>query len=279
MKNSILLWILAFIITLASAIYQRMTGPTYPLSGEVSLSGETIKYKLLRSQGGESDCEVSIAVPDSSYQASLYWKRFKTDDEWTIASMEYDEGKLTAYLPNQPPAGKLEYYIELSNQDEQIKIPEGTNVVIRFKGDVPVSLLIPHVIAMFGTMLLSTRTGLEFFKKEGKVKKLTYWTLGFLLIGGFILGPWVQLYAFGAWWTGFPLGTDLTDNKTLIALIAWLVALFMYKRSGNPKAWALGASIVTLIIFLIPHSLLGSELDYSQMDNQNIEQVQSGQGD
>ena len=266
MKNSILLWILAFIITLASAVYQRLTGPTYPMRGTVQINGEVIDYNLLRSHGGETDCQISLSVPDSSYHAQLYWKRYKTDDEWTVTHMSYEQGELTGTLPNQPPAGKLEYFVQLSFNNTTETLPGEENIVIRFKGDVPMYILIPHIITMFGAMLLSARTGLEFFRKKGNVKKLTYWTIGLILVGGFILGPAVQLYAFGAWWTGFPFGTDLTDNKTLIALIAWLVAVFMYKRTKKSAAWALGASIITLIIFLIPHSMFGSELDYSKHD-------------
>jgi cytochrome bd-type quinol oxidase subunit 2 len=153
-----------------------------------------------------------------------------------------------------------------------MKLPPDQNVVIRFKGDVPIFILIPHIIAMFGAMLLSTRTGLEFFKKEPELKKLTYWTIGFLFIGGFILGPLVQEYAFGALWTGFPFGHDLTDNKTLIAMLGWLGALFMYRKSREPKRWALFAALLLLIVYMIPHSLLGSELDYSKQET--IEKVE-----
>jgi len=268
MKRTILLWVIAVVITLVSAIYQRMTGPTYPLSGEVKINEKTINYKLIRSQGGEEDAIIKIATHDDSIEGILYWKRFKTDDEFIAVPMDYENGELIASLPNQPKAGKLEYYVELNN----VKIPAEQNVVIRFKGDVPIWILIPHVIAMFGAMLLSTRTGLEIFRKEkDNLLKLTYWTLGFLLIGGFLLGPAVQLYAFDAWWTGFPFGMDLTDNKTLIALIVWLTALFMYKKSSRPRVWALGASIVMLIVFLIPHSMFGSELNYNKLDKQQAE--------
>ena len=210
-------------------------------------------------------------MPDNDFEAKLYWKRFKTADDWTIVSMRHNNEDLKAFLPNQPPAGKLEYFVEISNQGKIEKIPHGDNVVVRFKGDVPMIILIPHIIIMFAAMLLAARTGLEFFRREDNLKKLLYWTISLLLLGGFILGPAVQLYAFGAWWTGFPFGTDLTDNKTLIALIAWLIALFMYKKSKKPKAWALAASIVMLIVYLIPHSLLGSELDYNKIDKQKTE--------
>lgn len=272
MKKTILLWVIAVVITISSGIYQRMTGPTYPLSGKVTINEKTINYKLIRTFGGTENAPVEIEIDDATISGTLYWKRFKTNDEFIPVPMERVEEKLIAELPNQPPAGKLEYYVELNDE----KIPAKKNVVIRFKGDVPTWLLIPHVIGMFAAMLLATRTGLEFFRKgKDNLLKLTYWTLGLLLLGGFVLGPAVQLYAFGAWWTGFPFGTDLTDNKTLVALIAWLIAFFMYKKSNRPKTWALGAAIVMLIVYLIPHSLLGSELDYNKLDEQQIEMQSS----
>ena len=72
----------------------------------------------------------------------------------------------------------------------------------------------------------------------------------------------MQKYAFGKFWTGFPLGFDLTDNKTLIALVVWLIALLGNLKKERPSL-ALGAAIVMLVVYAIPHSLFGSELDYS----------------
>jgi hypothetical protein len=76
----------------------------------------------------------------------------------------------------------------------------------------------------------------------------------------------VQKFAFGALWTGFPFGYDLTDNKTLIAFIGWIIAIIAGRNGRPARGWVLAAAILLLIIFLIPHSLLGSELDYSEMD-------------
>lgn len=266
MGKLILIWIAAFIITAATAVYQRTTGPTYPVTGEAKLPDSNLQYKFYRSHGGDNNHTVSINLPDSLLSAKLFWKRYKTNDEWNSEIMVRNGDTLSAELPHQPPAGKLLYYIEIDHSKGKINVPE-ENVIIRFKGDVPVWILIPHVIAMFGAMLLSTRTGLEIFRKNPDVKKLTIWTIGFLLVGGFILGPLVQYYAFGAFWTGFPFGTDLTDNKTLIGLIVWVIAYFMYKRTNRPEMYALAAAVVLLIVFLIPHSAMGSELDYSKMEN------------
>jgi len=170
--------------------------------------------------------------------------------------MTYKGGILSAELPHQAPAGKLEYKITLQGYKREIVIPEDKPVVIRFKGEVPLIILIPHVIAMFGAMLLSTRTGLECFNKEPNLKKFTFWALGFLVVGGMIIGPLAVFYAFGTWWTGFPLGSDLTDNKTLVALIGWIIAAIALYKSRTPQAWVLFASVLLILAYLIPHSLV-----------------------
>ena len=79
-------------------------------------------------------------------------------------------------------------------------------------------------------------------------------------MGGLILGPIVQKYAFNEWWAGIPFGWDLTDNKTLIAILVWLMALEMLRKKSS-AFWVVVASIVTMVIFAIPHSMFGSQLD------------------
>lgn len=268
MKKSVLLWIIAFVLTVLTAAYQRMTGPTYPISSEVKIENKIIKYSLDRSHGGVDDHLIKIKTDDPEIKGIILWKRFKTSDEWTKDSLMFQSGYLTALLPHQPPAGKLIYKISLSKNDNTIPLNDGLPVVIRFKGDVPVYIIIPHVIFIFLAMLFSTRTGLEFFIKEPNYKKLVYWTFGLLILGGMIFGPIMQKYAFGAYWTGVPFGIDLTDNKTLIAVIGWIIALIAMKKSTNPKRWIIFAAILMFVVYLIPHSVLGSELDYDELDKQ-----------
>jgi len=264
MKKSVLFWLLALAITLAAAYYQRSTGPTYPIENKFTFYGKNFSYKFDRSHGGDSDHPVSVEVQDHIINGTLKWKRFKTNDEWNFIRMQNEDGKLLAYLPNQPPAGKLEYQVILSAVESEKIIP-AKPVVIRFKGDVPPLVLIPHIIFIFAAMFLSNRTALECFVEKPKLKKYTVWTFILLLLGGMILGPIVQKYAFGEYWTGFPFGHDLTDNKTLIAFIGWIAALIAVFKSEKPKWYILIAAIIMFIIFIIPHSLFGSELDYSKL--------------
>ncbi|MDI6767094.1 MAG: hypothetical protein QME52_09760 [Bacteroidota bacterium] len=271
MKQSLLFWLLAFLITAGTLVYQRVTGPTYPLSDKVMLNGKEISYILNRTHPGETNHSVKIETNDEAVTGYLLWKRHKTADEWKEELMLYNDGVLTAELPHQPPAGKLNYQIILNSGNDSITIPENKPVVIRFRGDVPSVVLIIHILAMFIGLLLSTRAGFECLRKEPKLKQITIWTIIVTAVGGLILGPIMQWYAFGAFWTGFPFGIDLTDNKTALALLFWIIAAIALRRSKIPERWVLAAAIITLIVYLIPHSVLGSELDYSKEQQQTIQ--------
>ena len=85
-------------------------------------------------------------------------------------------------------------------------------------------------------------------------------TLLLLVAGGFIFGPIVQKYSFGQFWTGWPLGEDLTDNKVLFALIPFVITWFL--RNKSYSRWlAIASALIMLAVYLIPHSMNGSELD------------------
>ncbi len=264
-RHKWLLWILAVIITLSSAAYQRLTGPTYPVRGKVTVGDTGISFKLLRSETVGKDAAVQIAIADTSITGLVRYKRYKSRDLWTSQQMIHEEGYLTARLPEQPPAGKLMYFVHLGKGNQEVSLTGESPVILRYKGAVPLEVLIPHVLIMFLAMLLSNRTALETLDAGGKIKRYIYWTIGLFFVGGFILGPAVQKYAFDALWTGFPFGFDLTDNKTLIGMLGWLWAWYVNRGNRRARGWVLFAAFLLLLVYLIPHSMMGSEIDYTRV--------------
>jgi hypothetical protein len=264
--KKIVFWLIAVLITASAAIYQRLTGPSYPLKGKAMINDSEIAYRLERSYENKKDYEIAIKVDSDEIEGLLICKRHKTDDPWTRVSFVRRGYFLVASLPKQPPAGKLEYKVILSSRGKEISLSGENPVIIRFKGPVPPAILITHIIIMFLAMLLSTRAGIAALDPKSNPRKFALWAAGLLIVGGLILGPLVQKFTFGELWTGFPLSHDLTDNKTLIAIIGWIAAVIA-GRGGKPaRWWVLGASILLLVVYLIPHSLLGSEFDYSKMN-------------
>lgn len=253
-------WLLAVAITFIAIVYQRTTGPTYDKRVKTSIDGKEFDFKLVRSHGGEEDCKINLVIPDESIAGNLEYRKYPTSDNWTKVEMNREADNLSAYLPQLPPAGKYEYKIVLEKDGRQYPLNDGIPVVIRFKGDVPAAVLIPHIFFMFFAMLLSNLAGIMGVFKYKKFRFYTNITLIALFIGGMILGPWVQWYAFGEAWAGVPFAWDLTDNKTLLAFIFWLLAFFMNRKKERP-VYTVIASIVMLAVYSIPHSMFGSELN------------------
>jgi hypothetical protein len=154
------------------------------------------------------------------------------------------------------------YKIVLISGNEKTSLSDDF-VILRYTGKVPGYILIVHILIIFLAMLYSTRTGVEAMFKGIKTYRFAFISMVTLFIGGLIMGPIVQKYAFDAYWTGWPFGHDLTDNKTLVAFVFWAIAFYKLSKNRKNYKWAIIASIVLLVIFLIPHSALGSEIDYT----------------
>jgi len=258
----LVLWILAIAITVSAAIYQRMTGPTQPKKTEISVDGTKYYVSLKRSQTNTRPCFIKLEVPEG-ITGNIFYKKYRVNEEWTCSPMTRMEGVLTGELPSQPAAGKLEYRIIIfTSSGEEISVTGDKPVVIRFKGNVPALVMIPHILIMFFAMLISNLAGLSAAFGAGRQKKYGQWALWLLIAGGMILGPIIQKYAFGELWTGVPFGWDLTDNKTLIAVVCWIIAVLMNRKKEKP-AFTVAAAIILLIVYSIPHSMFGSELNYA----------------
>lgn len=257
MKKS-LIWLTAVVITLGTAVYQRLTGPTHPQSYKVDLAGQIVRINLPTSHGGASDQKIKI--PSIVKKGFITYRRFPTPDLWDTIIMQPEGEYLTGYLPSQPPAGKLEYYVFIRPVSENILVNDHP-VIIRFKGNVPGYVLIPHILIIFAAMMFSTVTGFYAAFGYSSYKLFAWITLILLVTGGLVFGPVIQKFAFGDFWTGFPFGKDLTDNKILFAFLMWLIAALANLKKQR-RGWVVAAAVVYLVINLIPHSLLGSELDY-----------------
>ena len=276
--KSIWLWIISIIIMIFVVVYQKTTGPTYPVKGEINIEGIEVDYSLPTSNDGEYTKLVYLIDESKSLTGTYKIRRFKSNDEWSNNEMLRSGDTLYFEIPHQPAAGKVMYHVFLKNGDKPAEALTKNPIILRFRDAVPFSIVVLHIIFIFATITLSTRTGFEALYNGNKVKIFTILTLIALIIGGFVFGPLMQKFAFGEYWTGWPMKGifnigDLTDSKTFIALIFWLIALWTAIKKPEKKLWPVIASIVLIIIFLIPHSLLGSELDYTKIENDKIEQI------
>ncbi len=275
--KTFLYWFFAIVITFSAAIYQKRTGPTYNKKIDIKINNNDYHLSLKRSMEIGRNEHIKLDIKDTSIKAKLYYKRILLDEPYQSVDFVYRVKPIDSYImnkvfgryeeqgwfasvPDQPAAGKIQYYFELTDEQTTKSYFKDEPIVIRFKGAVPGSVLIPHIFFMFFAMLLANLAGIMAVFNYKHFRRYTIYTLIALLVGGLIFGPWVQWYAFGEAWAGVPFAWDLTDNKTLVAFLFWLLAFIMNLKTERP-IYTIVASIVMLVIFSIPHSMYGSQLD------------------
>jgi hypothetical protein len=136
-------------------------------------------------------------------------------------------------------------------------------------------LLLLHVGLIIGAMFLMIH-GLRFslsYVFSGRLLSAAYWSFfsGWVLFTVTVLplGISIAKSTFGVGWKGFPLGTDITDNKSLLLVLYWLLVLLIgwkpqrgeyAPRTGRVSGIVfVGLSLIgiflTIVIYAIPHSL------------------------
>jgi len=270
-----LLWVFAVVLALAVLVHQRKTGPTYPLEVSYDLGGAPLEGRLVRSGTTDAPARVDVPALPDGWTGTLHWQRYPTDEPHTETALQTDEEGLYGELPIQPSAGKLTYFLTFHQPGAQavVRVPAAADddPILRYKDPVPGWLVLVHVLVMILTFTFAMRALLAAIFARPEVGRVAWTTLGLMAVGGFALGPMLQKYAFGEFWTGWPNGRDLTDNKALIAWLVWaaacvLLTLWKRRRPRLGRAALIVAALVMLAVYLIPHSLRGSELDYRQLD-------------
>jgi hypothetical protein len=235
-----------------------------------------VHFLFVRSETIGKSLPVVILEPvPPGLRASVAYRRYKSHDRWTVVSMH--PGKFSferrgrtatlsgigAALPGLPErAGKYEMFLRVDDGSGRVQSVTGDRPVFaRFKGAVPAWVLVAHILVIFASMMFAVRTVLEAIV-DGDYRWMIIATIHSFLIGGFVLGPLLQWYAFGVWWAGIPFGYDWTDNKVLVSLTAWFIALFANRGERRDHLSVYAAGVVTLLVYFIPHSVFGSEFDY-----------------
>jgi len=184
-------------------------------------------------------------------------------------------------IPNQGRGNEFEYYIQLEDASSLVLASLPPNLPdqaadplwFRFEGRRSVPLLVTHITGMFASfllMLLAFMAAVERLRSDQSRIRLGRLVLSAtlaLFLGGFALGFWINHQVYGAMWTGFPLGRDITDTKTLVIFFYWLFLLFLLRGSAlyhNPRGDSVGAgsarwltilgALLSIAAFLYPHS-------------------------
>lgn len=219
----------------------------------------------------EVDVEASPNV--RSIQTYVYYRTLPLGSLRTI-EMQVADGHCFAEIPTMKRGTRIEYFIEArGDNDLALRVPsidKGFKLV--FKARPQPALLISHIalmilsLALFMSSAFLAFTAIRRRRTSPAIARAGFVGLVLFTISAIPLGMVVAYQTFGTPWSGFPVGDDLTDNKSLAIIIYFTVSSVLYRGSlfkNDPSRdrlpikampWIyLFGTIFTLTMFALPH--------------------------
>lgn len=266
----IMRYILALVLTIVLLGIARRTSTRHEETLHATVDGTTITHKTVTENFGDGPIIDVKAANTADLAAIVVF--YEPNSPRISQEMTPTAEGFTTRLPSLPKGHKWFYHIEISkNGNTAAALPADRDQFIKFKGHVTPLILIPHIFCMFATIFfgaLTVFTAFDLTRGRGNPRasvRFLLLTAIFAFIGGFPLGYAVAYQAFGVGWGGIPIGWDITDNKTVILFLFWLITLLLAWRGLSGRKMAISnrtyaalaalSFIVTFITFLIPHSI------------------------
>ena len=277
--------IIAFILTLVLLSISRKISERKSEFKIVDVLGKRIEHTTVTEKIGGGDIDLTAKIvtsePTDNYQTDLLYKIGEGGySSLPMISKPENPQIYSAKIPSQPKGKRGYYYIKVrDNSGNEITLPEKVETenppfMIKFKGKASSLILVLHIFFMFAAMFFcwmafffawEVMKGRKFLNQLGLSSLMA---LIFVFVGGFPLSFLVAYQTFGQAWGGIPYGWDITDNKTLIILVFWLVIVWLLKGTifkkdenrnlASPKKvanWTIIFFILTVFVYLIPHSI------------------------
>lgn len=269
--------IVSIAITIAMVFVARYLSANRPRDLASSVAGLTLRHTTVVDQEGPGEPELRLEVEGEPAAPPVvrYRPRGGEQVEETVMTAA-GEGAWIARLPELPKGSRMRYaFVAAAPGGGEARLPAGDGfLTVKYEGIVSPFVLVSHIIFMFGAFFCMSMCMLGALAvlrgREGKrfTVVMSRWVMFFTFVGGWPLGMILNRQAYGPAWEGFPFGWDVTDNKTQIMLVFWIVTILLARGSflgrgenrdlASPRAFAAAVVVsfaASVALFLVPHSL------------------------
>lgn len=253
MKQSLILWIGAAVITFLAGFLQSRLSNEYPISGSIGIEGKEVGYKLDRVYYGNDDYKFFLKSELSGLEGSLYWMTDGSSN-WNTSNLSASGEILSGKIPNYKPSTNIKYFIKVTSNGISYNIPPDNKPVnLTFYSKIPASVNFYYLFTLLGGLLLAVRTGLEYFHTPNLIKKLNIFTLIFIVVNVFAFHPLRTTYKLGAVGKTVISITQMFQLPSILLLLTWILATVLIFNTKKFKIWAPLAALITLFIYELGH--------------------------
>jgi|SRR3989338_2373823 len=218
-------------------------------------------------------------------EVRIFYKKVKREEyKKSVMQRLKDGSTYVDYLPGLSKGERWFYYIEAEDTTNNIlNIPERVkdaerqiNFYVTFEGKPNRLLFISHIVLAITAVILwihSVFYAVNYLttKEKHNIRlafySVLYGTL-FFFIFAFPVGGYIAHQVFGQAWSGIPFGWDITDNKSLITFLYYVILIYLMKgefydseiwkgnviSDNNFSYLTILGIILTIVVYNIPHS-------------------------
>ncbi len=275
MARRIIISVVLTLLVLAAA--RRLTsGKPEDLVSEAP--GLKVYHRTVTEQVGPGQpCLKARIEPVQKAALVIRWMQPPSTEIQGRTMFEIRPGVYEGCLPPMEKGTKFTYWIAVRNVEQttaRVPADDAKFGVLKYKGEASPVVIVAHVVFMFAAfffMVMSALSAVDILRGRADKKRAVRaarWVLATSFIGGWPLGFVLNYQTFGPLWEGFPFGYDITDNKTQVIFVLWLVSMLLawgsFTGTGEGKdrlgrrAFAIAivaCFLVSLALFILPHSI------------------------
>ncbi len=275
MARRIIISVVLTLIVLAAA-RRLASGRPEDLVSEAP--GLKVYHRTVTEQVGPGQpCLKARVEPAQKAALVVRWMQPPSTEIRGRGMFEIRPGVHEACLPPMEKGTTFTYWIAVTNVEQtKVRVPadNGKFGILKYKGTASTVVIVAHVVFMFAAfffMVMSALFAIDILRgREDKKNavRAARWALAASFIGGWPLGFILNYQTFGTLWEGFPFGYDVTDNKTQVIFVLWLVSLLLawgsFIGKGEEKdrlgrrsfaIAVIACFLVSLALFILPHSI------------------------
>jgi hypothetical protein len=251
MKQSIILWLGAFVIAFLFAFWNRFSSSEYPITGSFGINMKSVTFKFDKVYRGSDGYKIIIKTDADSLNGRILWRKKTSNSGWNTEPMNFSEKTLSGEIPHQPPSTLIDYKVKVWKGENVHYLPQTGKVTLKYLGNVPPSIMGFYFLTLYLALLFSVRTGLDYFNENQKIKKLSLFTVMIWIANVMVFNPVKRSYELSTriGSTILPI-KELFDFRHLLLLIIWILGIVLIFNLKNYKIWAGITAGAILIAFL-----------------------------
>lgn len=250
MKQNIILWVATFVILFLAGYLNNVTSKDYPVTGTIGINGQKVSYNFAKVYFANESYKINIRSDAKPVESILFWRE-KGRKNWNKIRMTQKGDLISASLPAFTVKSVIEYKVILMKDNKSYILPENKPLTIHFNGKVPTTIAVLYYLTLFGGIMLSIRSGLEYFKEGGHVKRYSLFTLMCFFLY-FAVVPVKKTFDLDFLNTkAVPSIIKLFDIQSILMFLMAIAGMVLAFKSAKPKQNVLIVSCFIVVIFII----------------------------